>query len=135
MRMRFPIALAALAGLAAAPAAACRIYNPGADLSVLHRALPPTLPPDLFVAEIEFEQPDAGWDELFSGTRARVRRLVRGHYRGGVVVVRDVEGLRIPCYPPVRDGGSGYLLATPIGFENGVLVVQPVFEKRGMRRR
>lgn len=33
-------------GDGSAPAFACRIYTPGADLSVIHRALPETLPPD-----------------------------------------------------------------------------------------
>ena len=53
--------LGSLAGLTPASAMACRIYTPGADQSVIHREIPHPLPPDLFVAEIQFEHSEAGW--------------------------------------------------------------------------
>lgn len=134
MGKRFLLLLGSLAGLDPASAVACRIYTPGADQSVIHRELPHPLSPDLFVAEVEFEHPEAGWSELFNGTRARVRRVIQGTYRGNVVIVRDALGpdeMRITCYAPVRDGGSGIVVGRPIGSEGGLLVIKPTFEGRG----
>ena len=118
--------LALLVGAMAAPASACRTYIPSADVSVIHQELPASLPPDTLVADVQFERPDGGWPELFKGARARVRRVIQGHYSGDVVIVRDAQ-IRITCYDPIRFGGRGYILGKPVGYENGVLVLQPVF--------
>lgn len=119
--------LVALIALAPAPALACRIWTPSAALSVLHPALPRSLPPGSVAFEVQFEHPEGGWDALFAGTRARVRRVVQGDYAGAEVIVRDRGGIRITCYDPIPNGGSGFVFGTPVGYENGVLVLQPIF--------
>ena len=112
----------------ASPAKACRIYTPSANLSVLHRQLPPSLPSEIFVAEVQFERPDAGWRELREGARAHVVRLIQGDYTGDVVIIRDTADLRVTCYAPVRYEGHGIILGSPVGTEGGFLVVEPIFE-------
>jgi hypothetical protein len=121
--------------LAATPAPACRVYTPSADLSVLHEILPDPLPRGIFVAEIAFERPEDGWEALFKGAPARVRKMVQGRYGGERVIVRDRAALRIMCYDPIRDDGVGFLLGTPAGHENGVLVLEPIFATPGLSRR
>ena len=133
MRQPSLLLLASLIGFAASPVEACRIYTPSADLSVIHRELPRPLPADLFVFEVQFEQPGAGWAELHEGARARVRRIIQGDYSGDVLIVRDAAEIRITCYAPVRYGGLGIVLGRPVGVENGHMVLEPVFERAGVR--
>ena len=101
---------------------------PKADLSVIWQELPLDLPKGTFVAEVKFDDPTAGWSELNKGTRAQVIRVVQGSFKGREVIVQDTGELRITCYAPVRFGGSGYIIAKPIGYERGVLIVQPIFK-------
>ena len=126
--------IAVLASLSASPVQACRMYTPSADLSVIHRQLPPSIPSDLFVAEVQFEQPDTGWEELGEGARAHVVRIIQGDYSGDVLIIRDTAEIRITCYPPVRYGGSGIVLGRPAGVEDGHMVVEPIFETPDERR-
>ncbi len=131
-----PISLfcAILIGLLGAPALACRSYNPFADISVIQKQLPAELPPDAFVAQIQFYYPNGGWTELGGGARARVLRLVQGYYSGIDIIVRDHPGLRefrALCYDPIGLSGSGYLVGKPVGYENGVIVIQPAIAQRG----
>jgi hypothetical protein len=116
------------------PAEACRIYTPSANLSVIHRQLPPSLPSDVFVAEVQFEQADAGWAELREGTRARVVRVIQGNYSGEILVIRGTAEIRITCYAPVRYGGSGIVIGRPAGVEDGHMVLEPIFETPEERR-
>jgi hypothetical protein len=62
------------------------------------------------------------------GSRAHVQRLVQGLYTGKDIVVRDAATIRVACYAPVRFGGTGYIIGTPSGYENGLLVVEPFFQ-------
>jgi hypothetical protein len=134
MRKQSLLLFASIAGFAASPTEACRIYMPSADLSVIHRELPRPLPSELFVAEIQIERPDAGWAELREGTRARIRRIIQGDYSGDVLIIRDGAEIRVTCYAPVRYGGAGIVLGTPVGVENGHMVLEPVFEGPTERR-
>lgn len=137
MRRCILLVLCGFVGLMAAPAMACRIYMPGADVSVLHREPPQPLPSGLFVAEVAFENPEAGWRELLRGTRARIIRVIQGSYDGDMIIVRDLlnhDEIRLVCYAPVRDGGTGFIIGTPIGFVDDVMVLKPRFEARGRPR-
>ncbi len=103
---------------------------PSADVTVIRPELPTHLPPNAFVADVKFDHPEGGWAELFKGAHAHIRRVIQGEYRGDVVIVRDSVGpgqIRITCYDPIRFGGSGYIIGTPTGYENGLLVLQPTF--------
>ena len=131
MRRCIRSVLVALVGLAPTPAMACRVYVAAADLSVIHTELPRPLPADAFAAEVRFEQPDAGWPELWRGARVRVTRVIQGEYSGEIVIFRDrpnAEEIRFMCYAPIRYGGVGLILARPAGYENGLLVLQPIFQ-------
>ncbi|HEX8194281.1 MAG TPA: hypothetical protein VF552_15410 [Allosphingosinicella sp.] len=134
MRTRFLLLFAASVAFGAIRADACRIYIPAADLSALHRTLPHPLPADLFVAEVQFERPDAGWNELREGTRARIERVIQGAYSGDMLIVRDSGAVRVTCYAPLRYGGAGIILGRPVGYENGQMVLEPVFEGPRQRR-
>lgn len=101
---------------------------PKADLSVIWQQLPSELPKDAFVAHVKFKDPSAGWSELQKGTRAQVNRVVQGKFKGKEVIVRDTVEIRITCYAPLRFGGSGYIIGKPIGYERGVLILQPIFK-------
>jgi hypothetical protein len=127
MRRSIRFAFMALSAAAGTAATACRIYTPSADLAVTHAELPRQLPTGAFVAEVQFERPDRSWLELRDGARARVRRVVQGDYRGDFVIVRDTAQFRITCYNPFRNEGSGFIVGTPTGFENGILVLEPIF--------
>jgi hypothetical protein len=137
MRKAFLAVLLAFAGLAATPAMGCRIWMPSAAVSVIHSELPSSLPPGAMAFDVQFEEPEGSWEALFRGTRARVRRVVRGDYAGAVVIVRDrADGVRITCYNPIRPGsGAGLVVGIPTGYENGVLVLQPIFEPHESLRR
>lgn len=124
----------ALVALAPTPASACRIWMPSAALSVFHPALPRPLPPGAVAFDVQFEHPQGGWDALRAGARARVRRVIQGDYSGDAVIVRDREGIRITCYNPIPNGGSGFIFGMPVGYENGVLVLQPMFASPYMNR-
>jgi hypothetical protein len=124
---RFICSIIALAGLAATPAMACRIWTPSAALSVIHAALPQPLPPGAVAFDVQFELIDGGWSALFTGIRPRVRQVIRGNYSGDIVIVRDRAAIRVTCYDPITNGGSGIILGMPVGYENGVLVLQPIF--------
>ena len=121
------VCFAILIGMQAAPAVACRTYNRLADISVIQEQLPAKPPLDAFVAKIQFEHIGGGWPDLFRGARARITRLVQGTYLGTDVIVRDHAGpgeFRPICYDPMRTG-AGYIIGRPVGYENGVLVIQP----------
>lgn len=134
MKKLLLLLFAGIAGFAAFPAEACRIYTPSADLSVIHRKLPSSIAPDLIVVEVQFEQPDAGWSELSKGTPARVVRVIQGEVPGDVLIIRDTAEFRATCYAPVRYGGSGIVMGKSAGVENGQVVLQPVFEQAEARR-
>jgi hypothetical protein len=116
------LALAALALLLApAPAQACG----GSGAAFLRKVLPGWAPADAIVAEIEF---DAALFELRpnfdSPLRARIRRMIQGDYAGATLFVR-VDPM--PCGSPFGHSMSGFLVGTPDGMEDGVLVVVPMF--------
>jgi hypothetical protein len=124
----------ALAALGAAPATACRIWMPSAAVSVIHSALPQPLPQGAVAFDVQFEDPDGGWAALSTGTRARVRRVIQGNYSSDILIVRDRGGIRIMCYDPIRYEGSGLIFGMPVGYENGLLVLQPIFASPYVRR-
>lgn len=120
--------IATIAIAFATPAVACRTYTPSANLSVLHRQIPASISSEQFVAEVQFEDADAGWADLREGARARIVRVIQGHSVGEVLIVRDTAEVRIICYPPIRYDGHGILVGKPTGFQDGHLIVEPVFE-------
>ena len=137
MRKLVLTALVAIAGLAATPVTACRIWTPSASLSVIHRTLPTPLPSGALAFDVQFAAEDRGWEVLRRGARVRVRRVIQGHYTGGTVIVRDLgdaNGIRIICYEPIRYDGAGVIIGIPTGYENGILVLQPIFEPHDPRR-
>lgn len=122
-------------GMLGTPAVACRVNTPSAQVSVIHPQIPANLPTDVFVAHVQFERPDGGWDELFRGARARVTRVIQGDYLGSEIIIRDLvepNDVRITCYDPIGFGGSGYIVGKPVGYENGVPVIQPTFLDRAV---
>lgn len=130
MRRRASHILLAFLGAAATPAIACKIYTPGVDISVVHQDVPLSITSDVFVAEVQFEQPDAGWLELFKGARANILRVIQGNYRNDLLIVRDALGpdeIRVTCYNPIPTSGRGIILGIPLGIENGLLVLKPIF--------
>jgi len=129
-RMRRYVGLAfvivALACLAATPATACRIRLPSAERSVIHSELPRNLPAGAVVADVELGSDDATWQRLNEGARVRIRRMIQGDYRGEALIVREL-GLMITCYSPFPLGRSGFVVGKPVGYENGVLVIEPIW--------
>lgn len=126
-RLLLPL-IAAVATACATPATACRTYTPSANLSVLHRQIPAFVSSEQFVAEVHFENADAGWGELREGARARIIHVIQGHSDGEIIIVRDTAEFRIICYAPIRYDGHGILVGKTAGFRDGHLIVEPVFE-------
>ena len=118
--------LAATIALAATPALACRVA-PSNPWALIHAALPNPLPSGAIVAEVEFDRDSLSNTQLLHhpGVRARVRRVIQGHYRGSSLIVRRT-GMWTDCDRPAANGTSGLIVARPVGFESGVLVVEPI---------
>lgn len=127
--MRALFSLAAAGALAAAsPASGCRI-EPADPAAIIHDSLPA---PGIaaFVAEVDFEPGSLRPETLHgAGALARVRRVVQGSYRGTSVVVGRV-GLWADCDRPAANGEAGIIVAKPVGYENGLLVVEPILVSR-----
>ncbi len=121
------------------PAVACRSYDDNYWVSVVRAQLPAKLPEDAFVARIEVERPNDEWSELAKGVRVRVTRVLQGTYIGEDVIVRDQPRLdqivMTSCGIYRFGGAAGYVIGTPVGYENGVLVIQPAFLQTIPRRR
>jgi hypothetical protein len=78
---------------------------------------------DAIVAEVEFDTEIDLRPNFFTYLRARVRRVIQGDYSGTTLLVR-LDGMS--CETPFGNGMSGFLVGTPDGMEDGVLVVVPV---------
>ncbi len=126
-------------GLLGTPAVACRNPdNSGYSVTVVRTQVPAKLPADAFVARIEVAHPEGLWRELGKGVRARVTRVVQGAYLGVEVIIRDQPGPNImvttSCGTATFGNAAGYVVGRPVGYENGVLVIQPEFLQTGPRR-
>ncbi len=122
--------------MSAAPANACRIWSPQFALSLTHDALPERLSPDLIVAEVDFGTPHIDDNALYtSGVRANVLRVIQGPRRSAIIVQKRLgnDELRVVCYR--TRGGAGLFVGRPRGFENGVLVVEPMMVSTAMNYR
>ena len=124
-------------GMIGTPAVACRSSNDNYWVTVVRSQLPAKLPADAFVADIQVEHPDSQWSELATGVRAHVTRLVQGTFTGVDVIVRGQtlpnQFIMTSCGSYSFGGPAGYVIGTPLGYENGVLVIQPTFEQTAPR--
>jgi hypothetical protein len=124
MRKLAAAALSALALLLApAPAGACT----GPGQAFLHKTLPAWIPADAIVAEIDFDTQIDLRPNFHTYLRGRVRRMIQGDYSGTALLVRLDQ---MSCETPFGNGMSGFLVGTPDGMEDGVLVVVPVLAPR-----
>lgn len=123
---------AAAAILLSSPGEAAACLASSFFTALIHDALPTPLPEGAIVAEVAFESEDER-AVYAGGVRARVIRMVQGHYRGGHLIVR--RAFRSSCSHPFLNGTSGLLVARAAGMEQGVLVVDPieVSRSRGFR--
>ena len=107
----------AAACLWARPAAAC--LSADFERAVIHSSLPAVLPAGPIVADVEFESEDI---EALSGKgiRVRVKEMIQGDRK-----VRNMIAWAIPssCSRPFANGSRGIIVAIPLGFESGILVV------------
>ena len=117
----------ALCGLlACGRAEACGYVGP--PHAMIHTALPRILPRGAVVAEVRFESADV-LALVGPGIRARIRKMIQGDYRGRFLIVRPARLLG--CGVAFANGRSGYIVAVPRGFEEGILVVHPIQVQRG----
>lgn len=120
MRKRAAAALGAI-GMLLAPAAAQACWGPGR--AYLHKVLPAWIPADAIVAEVVFDNEFFELRPNFdTPLRARVRRMIQGSYSGATLFVRHQSD----CDSPFGNGMSGFLIGTPDGMDDGVLVVVPM---------
>lgn len=124
--------LAIFVSMQTTPAVACRAPWNGYAITVVRNQLPAKLPEDAFVARIEVEHPEGLWAELGRGIRARMTRVVQGNYLGEEVIVRDHPSENVvvssSCNTVSFGSAAGYIVGRPVGYENGVLVIQPNFQ-------
>ena len=124
-------------GLVSTPATACRNPANNYSVSVVRTQLPAKLPVDAFVARIEIERPGGEFSELAKGVRVRVTRVLQGTYLGVGMIVRGLGGpnevVMTSCASYSFGGPAGYIIGRPVGYENGVLVIQPEFLQTGPR--
>lgn len=128
-----PTLVAAALLLAPGPAQAC--LTASSHLALIHSALPAPLPEGAIVAEVEIGAGDAplhlaAEGPLYStGLSARVRRMIQGDYSGDTLILRPAH--MTSCDNPFDNGRVGYVVGTVRGYEDGVLVLDPVTVRSG----
>ena len=94
-----------------------------AQLTLIHTTLPRRLPQGTVVASVEFESRNL--DRLYSsGLRVRIRRMLQGDYRGRYLIVR--LSMRTSCDDPFGNGDAGRIVGIARGFEDGIMIVDPI---------
>ena len=114
----------------AAPGDAC--LSPRHVMAIVHSGLPERLPPDLFVAELDFAAAEES--ALYGeGIPARVRRVVQGEDPGEVLRVRALH--RTSCSRPFANGTAGLVVGRLRRDADGELVLHPsqVARRNGFR--
>ena len=115
---------------AAAPADAC--LSPRHVMAIVHSGLPERLPPDLFVAELDFATADASalYEE---GIPARVGRVIQGEDPGEFLRVKALQ--RTSCSHPFANGRAGLVVGRLRRDASGGLVLHPnqVARRNGFR--